>query len=413
MKVVTPSNDKGQHGQTKKPPILPILLDMEEDKALKENLHTFEIYSIPGDNTSIKYKMTVRRLAGNESLRTAISWLKDLQKLHEGLGLKGDTPNQIRITKQILKNQPLIAFELGITHGATKEQQKAAIAAREAEADPAQKDAAYKAEMDKDLSDFYNGIAFTTGINALIRHYAPAKALQRVKRYLRREQRKPAGMKVRQYLNHLLRVNYEEIPYLPPFKGPSQSLPDDELVEIITFACPKSWIREMDRQGKDPVDMTPWEVVDFLEQIESSEDFDNDKTKQTAKKSKKDAKGKRNGGGKYCSIHGNGNHTTEECRTIKSHIEKAKSGGKSPNKTWNRKADDAKKAAKKELAAFVKKKVEEEMNAAEEAKKRKADEESDSTDEEVNAIEERVSDIDLQEFNYDNINVDDIDEIST
>jgi len=413
MKVVTPSKDKGQHGQNKKPPILPIQLDMEEDKALKENLHTFEIQSIPGDSSSIKYKMTIRCLIGNESLRTVISWLKDLQKLHEGLNLKGNAANQIRITKQILKNQPLVAFETGITHGATKERERAAVAARQAEADPAQKTAAYQTEINKDLSDFHNGIVMTTGINMLIKHYAPAKSLQRVKRYLRREQRKPAGMKVREYLNHLLRVNYEEIPYLPPFKGNSQSLPEDELVEIITFACPKTWIREMDRQGKDPVDMTPWEVVEFLEQIESSEDFDNDNTKQTAKKSKKDAKGKRNGGGKYCSIHGNGNHTTEECRTIKSHIDKAKSGGKSPNKTWNRKADDAKKAAKKELAAFVKKKVEEEMNAVDEAKKRKVDEESDSTDEEMNAIEERVSDIDLQEFNYEDINVDDIDEIST
>jgi hypothetical protein len=221
MKVAVPSKDKGQHGQPKKPPILPIQLEMEEDKALKENLHTFEIRSIPGDPDSIKYKMTIRCLVGNESLRTVIAWLKDLKKLHEGLNLEGETANQIRITKQILKNQPLIAFETGITHGATKERERAAVAARQAEADPAQRNAAYQAEINKDLSDFYNGITMTTGLNMLIKHYAPTKSLQRVKRYLRREQRKPAGMKVREYLNHLLRVNYEEIPYLPPFKGNS------------------------------------------------------------------------------------------------------------------------------------------------------------------------------------------------
>jgi len=168
MKVVTPSKDKGQHGQTKKPPILPIQLDTEEDKPLKENLHTFEIQSIPGDSNSIKYKMTIRCLVGNESLRTVISWLKDLKKLQEGLNLKGNTANQIRITKQILKNQPLMAFDTGITHGATKERERAAVAARQAEADPAQKNAAYQAEIDKDLSDFYNGITMTTGLNLLI-----------------------------------------------------------------------------------------------------------------------------------------------------------------------------------------------------------------------------------------------------
>jgi hypothetical protein len=410
MKVVLPKG-KEQHGKPNKPPILPLVLNPEDDKPLKENLQTFELYSVPGDNTSVKYKITIRRLVGDESLRTAIAWCKDLTKLHTGLNLDARPVDKIRITMQILKDQALSAFCTGIDTGATIEREAAANAAYNAEADNTRKQAAYDAEMNKALTAFHNDNALTTGINGMIKFYAPKKALQRVKRYLRREQRKPAGMKVRQYLQNLLRINFEEVPFLPPFKGDTQCLTDDELVEIITFAVPKSWNREMDRQGKDPVDMTSWEVVEFLEQIEASEDFDNDNnTKKQAKKSKKDPKGKGNGGGKYCTIHGNGNHTTDECRTIKSQIEKAKNGGKSANKTWNRKADDAKKAAKKELAAFVKKKVQEEMNAAEDdAKKRKAEDES-STDEEMNAIEERVSDIDLQEFNYENL---DVDKIST
>ena len=60
-------------------------------------------------------------------------------------------------------------------------------------------------------------------------------------------------MKVRTYLQHMLRMNQEELPNLPPHNT-CQSLLTDELLDIILFGTPKSWQKEMERQGFDPMD---------------------------------------------------------------------------------------------------------------------------------------------------------------
>ena len=46
-------------------------------------------------------------------------------------------------------------------------------------------------------------------------------------------------------------MNQEEFPRLPPF-DPNQYLHDDEILDIVLFGTPKSWEREMDKQGFDP-----------------------------------------------------------------------------------------------------------------------------------------------------------------
>ena len=93
-----------------------------------------------------------------------------------------------------------------------------------------------------------------------------------VKRYLRRECRKPADMKVRAFCQHLLRVNEDELLALPPF-GTNQTMSEDELIDIMLYATPRSWSCEMDRQGFDPVVKNLAEVVQFMERIEQSEDL--------------------------------------------------------------------------------------------------------------------------------------------
>jgi hypothetical protein len=98
-------------------------------------------------------------------------------------------------------------------------------------------------------------------------------------------------MKVRTYYQHLVRVNQDELPALPPF-GRSQHLLDDEIIDILCYGTPKSWSREMDRQGFDPLTLTPTQVVDFLERIEQSEDFDGqciDYSQKSSGNSKKDS----------------------------------------------------------------------------------------------------------------------------
>ena len=68
----------------------------------------------------------------------------------------------------------------------------------------------------------------------MVEQLVPKKVLAQVKRFLRRECRKPREMKVRNYFQKLLRINMEEIPNLPPF-DPNQVLGNDELLDIVLF----------------------------------------------------------------------------------------------------------------------------------------------------------------------------------
>ena len=51
-------------------------------------------------------------------------------------------------------------------------------------------------------------------------------------------------MKIRTYYNHIIRINNEEIPALPPFQR-GQALANDKLLDIILYGTPRSWQKEM------------------------------------------------------------------------------------------------------------------------------------------------------------------------
>jgi hypothetical protein len=141
----------------------------------------------------------------------------------------------------------------------------------------------------------------------------------------------------------------------------------------------------MERQGFDPMDHTPEEVVAFVEQLESAKSHEKTATKVEAKKSdkpsskNKDLKGgKSNKGKKYCEIHGHCAHTTEECRSknkrYKSYKSDSKSGGKD-NKTWKSNANEGTTISKKELAVLIKKAVKKEVSTKESKKRKSSDDE--------------------------------------
>lgn len=257
----------------------------------------------------------------------------------------------------------------------------------------------------------------TAGINGVIVYMTPYKALQRVKRYLRRKCRKPSDMRVKEFFVNLNRINEIEIPEMPPRFNDTQKLSNDEIVDILLYAFPSSWSGEMERQGFDAVTKTPQEVVDFCERLEVAEAVTgkpngNGKASKDQKKSGS-SKGK-SSGKKYCHLHGEGSHDSNECKVLQAQAKKlkasegGKSDGKFKNKSWTRKADEQRNKSKKELQAFMKKAVKKELNAL--SKKRKSEEKSDDEDEaSVNNIEE----VDLSGFNYtdmDNLKIESDDE---
>jgi len=187
-------------------------------------------------------------------------------------------------------------------------------------------------------------------------------------------------------------------------------LSEDEIVDILLFGTPKSWQREMDRQGFDPLAKTPAEVVAFMERIEMSEDFDADKkvvkvNNQKTNNNKKKTTSTGSGGSKYCMLHGNCSHSTEECNTLKAEAKKLKSNnygnnssnGKSKNKTWTKKGQEESQKSQKELAAFVKKAVKQgvkkELHSIQKKRKSDSDDEMD-----LHALE-----LELEKFNYEDL----------
>jgi len=162
---------------------------------------------------------------------------------------------------------------------------------------------------------------------------------------------------------------------------------------------------------------TTQEIVQFMENIEMSEDFDGDAKKKIAQAAgdakkcngkKATKKNNNTSGQKLCLLHGNNNtHTTNECNTLKAQAKKLKGNtggnagkvkGKGKNKTWNNKSEDETDKSKGELAAFVKKAVKDGLKQELKSidKKRKTDSDDSSMD--LHAI-----DVELQEFNCDDM----------
>lgn len=404
MKIATTSNN-----DSKKNPfangmnILPLVEEEEGKKLEKGTYSNFSVYTDPTDNNSPKYEYPVKYLYGTSSLRDAIKFRKDMVRIIRGLNIQ-TAPNKLSVISQMIKDNAVKQLFEQASEGSRQRRHQVAV--------DAAVDAAAAAAVRTDM----NNDDISQGMQAIINYYAPPQALARVKRYLRRHCRKPPSMSVRQYLARIIEINEGEIPYLPPFGGNAQCLPGDEIVDILLFGCPSSWSKELTRQGRDPMNMTPEEILTFFENQEQTEDYNwvEQKSNSNSNKDKKRkaSTGKKESGGSfYCMHHGKNNtHNTNDCKKLQAEVKKLKSnesGGsdKKPfkNKTWNRK--DIKKEIN-EVAKKAAKAVVEEMNSISKQKKRRIEEDSDS---EVNAIDQTSND-EIDEFMSD-LQLEDQDEV--
>lgn len=394
--------------------VLPLKMEAER-KIPKEDLLTFKLRTQPNDAASPTYTFTVPLIRGHEGTRAAIQSIRNLQQILIGMNIT--TPNNKKaMSQRIYHGQARAEYDRAYTakHDAEfKVDQDLVRAARDIAGDTEAQIAAAVALVPRPAA---SDLCHHAGTHAILMHMCPYKALQRVKRQLRRQMRKPFDMTVMEYFTAVQRINNDEIPFLPPM-AVNQSLSNDEILEILHFGLPNSWKAEMVRQGFDYLDSDINSLLEFCQRLEELAEFQPVQQPKGGEK-KKDSKSgnsskKSSGGSKYCMLHGNNDtHTTEQCRTLQSQTKKLKSGGgnngQSTNKTWTKKADDNKKKYAKELAAFIRKSVKKELNTFSESK-RKA---SDDDEEEEGFLNEEV---DLSQFNYedmDNLKIDSEDEES-
>ena len=395
MKIAPSAYKKNDH--PKKKPLLSLV--PEDDVPLtRENSIQLELKTNPTEDASPKYKMSMRILEGSEDVRTILRWRRDLEQVTHGLNLTTAANMRVMYLK-MMKGNPAAIFRARLDQLCDKEK-KAAIKT----AERAHEDQDHMNELNRrEVLAFLNTDMIRYSLNLLLTQILPKKILERVKRYIRRECRKSSDTSIRAWVNHLHRMNNEEIANLPPF-NPDQALREDEMIDIVLYGTPRSWQREMDRQGFDPMLSDLGQVVDFLERIEMSEEQNLDSKKPAAKSNGKHSPSKGDGGGngkKFCLLHGHGNHTSDECHKLIAEAKRHKSDQYSSNKnhvnrTWQKKAAEGSASSKKELAAFVKKAVQKGVQkelAAIDTKKRKSDD-----DAELHAF-----DMDLKDFNYDDM----------
>jgi hypothetical protein len=258
------------------------------------------------------------------------------------------------------------------------------------------------------------------GIQEVVSYMSPTKALAKQTAWMRRFCRKPADMTTKVFLNHLLRINDEELPCIPPKFNQSQKLSQDDIIDIILHGIPKRWAREFERSGFDPMESDLKKLMEQCERMESLDAMDGEQTeKKTEKSSNRDTKKSHKkhksshesrSGSRDCVIHGKKcGHSTDECKVVLGLVKPEKRQEKkvsfkdgqrpSTNKSWSRKSNEAKDKTKKDLAAFIGKLVKKELNAVQKddkEKRKKNEDDDDDDDKSVNAF-------DLSTLDYDDM----------
>ena len=402
MKVVGYNN---HDGKDKKSALNISFVPLAEEELTKLNSQSHELRSVPSDPDSAKCKVTVRVIDGSEDVDAILKWRVEAEKVLVGFNLTAWTP-MVSMIGTLVRGQAESIYREGLREVKTLRRD---IRLARAEVDDT-------ADGNTDLVDAINaeagGIAHANNgvagdvpktLDYLLEEILPRKVCARTKKWLRRDCRKPTSMTVHNYALRLRELNLDVIGKLPPCNKSEEDkrLTDDEMIDILLYGTPKSWQREMERQGFDPIEKEFDEVSQFMQRIEASEEVEvkgktvNDKKKPAAKKQKSTStngnanKSSDNKGSKYCANHGWCAHATEECRG-KGGGKFSKSGGDKP---WAKKSEEAKTVATKDLNAYInkwiKKGVAKELASLD--KKRKASEDFD-----LHAIE----DGELKNFNY-------------
>jgi cell pole-organizing protein PopZ len=282
----------------------PISLERPEHKALeKGEYQTYKLRNTPADADSPTYELAVPYF----STGTCEEWLrfrKNLTKVLTGQNVTTG-PASYAIARRLMEGDALATFD-----------NKANELGAETVAH------------------------FTGCLDAVARQVFPLRAVQLQKRYMRRFLRKPATMKTREYSARIVEMN-NYLPKFPPLTegGPAPTkLPDDEIIDLLEFGVPGSWQKSMVVQDFDPMAHTVREVVAFCERMERVEteegkapgnqqpkEAKDGKNKQSKKRGKKRSSAEaQEGTDKYCMLHGNGNHTSEECRTLQGQAKRMK-----------------------------------------------------------------------------------------
>jgi hypothetical protein len=425
---MTTNANAPKRGTGRAPPPLPLVPEVfKANERLKAV--SFKLYSVPEDANSPKINFEIRPINGSETLREVILFFRDVKKIKKGCNVT--TSEQLdTLLRNLIQGPALNTYNRTVEELHAEEWKRLRLEAIKvaAKAKKDKKEEPLSATEVTAIRNSVNKPAITElmiqlGIQSVVVYMAPTKALAKQTAWMRRFCRKPADMTTKVFLNHLLRINDEELPCIPPKFNQSQKLSQDDIIDIILHGIPKRWAREFERSGFDPMESDLKKLMEQCERMESLDAMDGEQTeKKTEKSSNRDSarhskkspkkhKSSHESRSGNCVIHGkNCGHSTDECKLVLGMVNPEKRQEKkvsfkdgrrsSTNKSWSRKSDEAKDKTKKDLAAFIGKLVKKELNAVQksdkEKRKKKDDDDEDDDDKSVNAF-------DLSTLDYDDM----------
>ena len=323
------SNDAGLP-RTMAPP--PITLNRPKPVEMKKGQYvTVKLRTVPNDDNSQTYDLNVP-IFRTGTPETFLEFQRDLTKAIVGQNITTG-PGKYAMARRLLAGDALAVFNV------------------------------HARELGAETNVHYDSV-----MQNLCKHIFPQRSLRLQKRYMRRYMRKPKEMTTREYIARVNEIN-GYLALFPPF-GLNQTLPNDELLDLLEFGVPSVWQREFWRQGWDPIEHSVTEFTEFCERLEFTETMYNEthaKKRPRANtdlngnngnsKSKIKPNGKKTGkSSKWCELHQTDTHDTSECKIILAQARKMREAWSNRSKQPVKKRENDKRQDN-ELNSIVKQAV--------------------------------------------------------
>jgi hypothetical protein len=304
------NSNRGYTTQTKTfLPVLPLVrLKLDPDTKDKASYITFELKIRTGTGQGTPSYKKFMKTFEEGSPQEWMDVLTGLREIWRQNSVNGPTDRAATVAA-ILKGDSLIAFE---------------SAMEDARTNPEPVEGEEPALIPMNLEHVESSLRAVTDI------VFPFRALVTQKRWMSRHMKKPYDLSVKKFATALSRIN-NYLPYFPEATIASKYT-EEELVELMEFALPNSWRRDMDLKGFVVKDNDKEALIKECERLERNQavqrndrDDDNRKHKKTRfanpennNKKNERQRGPSTDGPFFCTECGpNKNHNTNRCFKIK------------------------------------------------------------------------------------------------
>ena len=269
---------------------------------------SFKLRSEPANEKSITYSVSLAPF-NTGSPEQWLTFMKMLKAIFRGQNLTSG-PERFAMTKRLLEGNALSIFEAHVASQGLTET---------------------TANLDRALYEVTKDVF-------------PSNALAIQKRMMSRFIKKPRSMKVAHFIARLNELNEQLLKY-PGAEPDTAKISQVDLKQIIEFAIPNSWRKQMKLQQFVVIEKTYKELINFCKHMEEykilhpeeKEKSQTGKTKSENKPANKKRKSEHDKSNKFCMYHRPG-HSSEECKKLIAFVKKEKRNHVPKEKSKNSKS---------------------------------------------------------------------------